>query len=104
MPYFYLEPRNGDTSDEAWEGTDCQEGCWTKAETEREARITVEFETLKMRSVRMGRAKIFSPWRQTKLTDCRPDTPPKDIPEGVVLTKSGRTYGRAFLGPRNAGL
>ncbi len=91
MPIFYLEPKNGDTSDQSWEATSLQEGCWTEAETELVARDRVAGATLQMMDVRPGQPlNVHSPWIQPRLTDCRPDKPPRDIPAGKILTKSGK--------------
>jgi hypothetical protein len=91
MPIFYLEPRGGDTSDRSWEATYLREGCWTEAKTELVAREKVAGATLQMMDVRRGQPlKVYSPWTQPRLTDCRQEKPPRDIPAGKVLTKSGK--------------
>jgi hypothetical protein len=48
MPFFYLEPKNGDTSDPSWEASYLREGCWTEAVTEELARRRIESASLKM--------------------------------------------------------
>jgi hypothetical protein len=91
MPVFYLEPKNGDTTDPSWEASYLKEGCWTEAATEQLARRQVEGATLKVLSRKPHEPmNIFPPWTQPRLTDCRPDKPPRDIPVGKVLTKSGK--------------
>jgi len=90
MPVYYLEPKNGDTSDPSWEACYLREGCWVEAESEAQARLRIEGATLKMRDVIPGRKIVFPPWQQTGLVTCREDKPPRDIPAGKVLTKSGR--------------
>lgn len=88
MPVFYLEPKGGDISDPSWEASYLTEGCWIEARTTDLARRKVEGATLRMRS-KPNRPRVFSPWIQDHVTDCRRDTPPQDIPAGKLLTKSG---------------
>jgi hypothetical protein len=38
MPIFYLEPKDGVTSDPRWAATSLREGCWIDASTESDAR------------------------------------------------------------------
>jgi hypothetical protein len=35
--------------------------------------------------------KLYSPWLNAHLTDCRPDNPSIDVPEGTIVTVSGKT-------------
>jgi hypothetical protein len=90
MPIFYLEPKNGDTSDPSWEASSLKEGCWTEAKTTEQARHKVEGASLKMVDMKPGKPVVYSPWIQTRLTDCGLGKPPRDIPAGKVLTKSGK--------------
>jgi hypothetical protein len=90
MPIFYLEPKDGNVSDPSWEASYLKEGCWVEARTEELARHKVEGATLRMLDVKPGRPVVFPPWTQPRLTDCKPDEPPRDIPAGKVLTESGQ--------------
>jgi hypothetical protein len=91
MPIFYLEPKDGDTSDHNWQASYLREGCWVEAETEAAARLRVTGATLKMVDAKFGHPmRASSPWEQTALTTCRPDKPSKDVPPGKIMTKSGK--------------
>jgi hypothetical protein len=43
-----------------------------------------------MMDMKPGKPVVYSPWIQTRLTDCGLGKPPRDIPAGKVLTKSGK--------------
>ena len=93
MPFFYLEPKHGDTSDPSWEATYLKQGCWTEAATEDFARQRVAGVTLRMVSRKPGHLmRVHSPWVQSSLTDCKIGEPPRDIPKGKVLTQSGKIF------------
>ena len=92
MPVFYLEPKARDVSDPRWDATALREGCWVQAETEDHARQEVDQRTHTMIVRRPGWPLLFSPWRDPKLTDCRPDAPDLEVPEGIVITASGKTF------------
>jgi hypothetical protein len=91
MPIFYLEPRDGVTSDLRWEATTLREGCWTDAGSEADARQAVALLTIQMIDFRPGEKTLISPWYDPALTDCRPDKPPLQVPEGIIVTVTGRT-------------
>ena len=61
MPIFYLEPKDGVTSDPRWSATNLREGCWIDASTEGDARQAVGVYTA-MRDVRFGEKMFVSPW------------------------------------------
>jgi hypothetical protein len=104
MPIFYLEPREDQRNHPRWAATSLREGCWVAARSGYAARLKVGMATLKERCWvvapngyedrrRMSRdqEKRYSPWLNAHLTDCRPETPPIDVPEGVIVTVSGKT-------------
>ena len=91
MPIFYLEPRDGATSDPRWEATYLKEGCWIEAGSEADARSAVALATLQFTDVRPGQKTTVSPWYDLSLTDCRPDKPSIQVPEGIIVTVTGRT-------------
>lgn len=91
MPIFYLEPKNDALGDHSWQASNFKGGCWIEAETEEVARLRVQGATQKMLDVKPYQPlNIFSPWTQRAITDCRIDKPPRDIPAGKILTKSGQ--------------
>ena len=91
MRTFYLEPKDGDTSDPNWAATSLKEGCWVKAESESNARRLVELAGLKTMEIRPGQMIILhSPWLDPELTSCEPTDAGPDIIEGVILPKSAR--------------
>jgi hypothetical protein len=83
MSTYYLEPRNGDTSDPSWEASSLKEGCWTEADSEELARRQVEQATFNTNLV-------HSPWTQRKLVICRLDQSQKNVPSSQVLSKTGK--------------
>jgi hypothetical protein len=91
MPIFYLAPREESSADPRWEATSLKEGCWVEARTAEEARLKVEMATIAMVDFVPGRPKLYSPWRDQTLTDCRSDNPSLEIPEGAIVTVTGRT-------------
>jgi len=99
MPIFYLEPKYEVTSDPRWSATNLREGCWIDASTEGDARQAVGVYTA-MRDVRLGEKMFVSPWYDPTLTDCRHDEPSTQVPEGIIVTLSGRTISRHTLRPQ----
>lgn len=92
MRVYYLEPKDGDVSDPRWAATAVQEGCWVRANSEDLARRQVESSTHTMMKRNPGWPILFSPWRDPKLTDCRPDIPRLNVPEGIIVTAGGKTF------------
>jgi hypothetical protein len=90
VPIFCLEPQNGDTSHPSWQASDLKEGCWVEAESEAVARLRVERATLKVLPINSETKVIFPPWRQERLVACQEESPPQEIPQGKILTKSGK--------------
>jgi hypothetical protein len=90
MPAYYLEPRNGDTSDPSWEASSLKEGCWTEADSEERARRQVEQATFKAILPKPGGNMVCSPWTQPELVQCRLDESQKSVPSGQLLSKSGK--------------
>jgi hypothetical protein len=90
MPIFCLQPVD-DTSDPRWEATSLKEGCWVRAETENEARAAVELATQRMVDHDPAKGILYSPWQDAKLTTCWPDSPSITVPEGIIVTVSGKT-------------
>jgi hypothetical protein len=91
MPIFYLEPKDGVTSSLRWEATTLREGCWIVAESEADARAAVALFTIQFVEVRPGEKTLESPWPDPALTDCSPANPPIQVPEGIIVTVTGRT-------------
>ena len=99
MPIFYLAPREGQSNDPRWAATSLREGCWVAARSGYAARLKVGMATLKeecwivapRRRMSRDQEKRYSPWLNAHLTECRPDNPPIDVPEGIILTVSGKT-------------
>jgi hypothetical protein len=90
MPIYYLEPKEGDTSDERWEASSLKEGCWTVADTEDLARRQVGQATFEAISTNLDGSLVYSPWMQKRLVDCKMDQERKDVPSRQVLSKSGK--------------
>jgi hypothetical protein len=99
MPIFYLEPREGQSNHPRWAATSLREGCWVAARSGYAARLKVGMATLKeecwvvapRRRMSRDQEKRYSPWLNAHLTDCRLDNPPIDVPEGIIVTVSGKT-------------
>ena len=91
MQIFYLEPKDGDTSSPRWATSTLQEGCWVLARSEEHARQFVGQATVKMVDMKPGEPILYSPWPDSSLVECRPDNPGLDIPEGIIVTVSGKT-------------
>lgn len=36
-------------------------------------------------------ARRLTPWLNAHLTDCRPDNPPVEVPEGIIVTVTGKS-------------
>ncbi len=92
MPIFYLEPKDGDTSDPNWAATYIHEGVWLVARDPDDARMVMQGSALKATDFRPGETILSSPWITGRLTTCKADNPPHEIPEGKILTKSGRLF------------
>jgi hypothetical protein len=41
-------------------------------------------------SLRMGQKIVYSPWIDPTVTTCKEGKPPRNIPDGKVLTRSGK--------------
>ena len=91
MPIFYLEPREGDISHERWAATTLKEGCWIRAPSEEYARRWVQQATIKLIEFQPDTPLVYSPWLDSQFTECRFDTPDFDVPDGVIVTLSGKT-------------
>jgi hypothetical protein len=91
MPIFYLEPKSGHTSDPTWATTSLREGGWVKADSEADARRRIELATLQMADVRPGLKIRPSPWLDPALTSFMPNDHGPDVPEGKIVTRSGRS-------------
>jgi hypothetical protein len=90
MPIFYVEPKDGDTSDPSWATTYIHEGVWLSAHDPDHARMIMQGSTLKMTDVHPGKKILTSPWLNGHLTICKADSLPRAIPKGKILTKSGK--------------
>jgi hypothetical protein len=90
MTVFYLEPADGATTELGWRRTTLREGCWVQAGSEAEARAIVEFVTARLITPEVGWDYTLSPWADPQLTHCHPDAPEIGVPDGVVVTVSGR--------------
>jgi len=98
MPIFYLAPREGQSNDPRWAATSLREGCWVAARSGYAARLKVGMATLKeecwivapRRRMSRDQEKRYSPWLNAPLTECRPANPPIDVPEGIIVTVSGK--------------
>jgi hypothetical protein len=86
MPVFYLEPAEGKVADPSWEASSLKEGCWTEADTETIARDQVKSATFTM----IPEQHRDSPWVQPQLAKCRVDNSPRQIPSGMILSKTGK--------------
>jgi hypothetical protein len=93
MPIFYLEPIDEQRGHPRWAATSLAEGCWVYAPDAETARRMVEMATIKMVDMVLGREKLYSPWLDPKLTECRrDDSAPIKVPEdGIIVTRTGRT-------------
>jgi hypothetical protein len=91
MPIFYLEPKDGLTSDPRWTATNLREGCWIDASTEADARQAVGLFTDPRRGVGFGEKKFVSPWYDPTLTNCRRDEPSIHVQQDIIVTLTGRT-------------
>jgi hypothetical protein len=90
MTTYYLEPKNGDTTDPSWEASSLREGCWTEADSEKLARRQVEQATFKAILTKSGQNMVCSPWTQPGLVHCKIDLAQKGVPSSQVLSKSGK--------------
>ena len=90
MPTYYLEPKNGDTSDPSWEASSLKEGCWTEADSEELARRQVEQATYKAILPKTGSNTVGSPWTRPGLVQCKIDEDQKSVPSSQLLSKSGK--------------
>jgi hypothetical protein len=88
MPIYFLEPRDGNTSDPSWAASYLKEGCWVVSGSEKSARRKVEGATLK--AVEFSRPN--SPWLDWRFTTCRIDRPPHDIPTDQIVMKNGKVF------------
>lgn len=91
MPIFYLAPRDDATGHQRWAATTLKEGCWVRAESANEARLIVQQGTIQMVDFKPGEPILHSPWLDPALTDCSPATPAIQVPEGIIVTVTGRT-------------
>jgi hypothetical protein len=90
MPVFYLEPHDGDIRDPRWAMTTLKEGCWVSAPTTEIARLIVQQATIKLLDLQ-PHEPLLSPWLNDRLTDCRPDSRALTVPDGIIVTVSGKT-------------
>jgi hypothetical protein len=91
MPIFFLGPKDGATGHRRWAATSLNEGCWVEAISESEARIIVQQASVKMVDFVPGEPILVSPWLDPNLTDCALAKPPIQVPEGFIVTVTGRT-------------
>jgi hypothetical protein len=90
MPVYYLEPKDGDTSNESWRASSLREGCWTEANTEHLARRQVEQSTFEAIESEDGDSFVPSPWPQRSLVLCRIEEGPQNVPSNKILSRSGK--------------
>jgi hypothetical protein len=90
MPIFYLEPKHDTKSDPRWEASYVSEGCWVVAESEEVARLRLDGATKRFVDMKPGQKIVYSPWIDPTVTTCKEGKPPRDIPDGKVLTSSGK--------------
>ena len=91
MPIYYLEPKEGDTSDERWEASSLKEGRWTVADTEDLARRQVGQATFEAVSPNLDGSLVYSPWMQKRLVDC--NCPPSALMRQIGRVEEGRISG-----------
>ena len=101
MPTFYLEPYESQIDHPRWAASSLREGCWVVARNGYAARLEVGRATLKegcsvvapkgWHHMSPDQQKRDSPWLNAHLTDCRPDNPPVDVTEGIIVTVTGKT-------------
>jgi hypothetical protein len=90
MPIFYLEPKEGVTSDPRWAATSLREGCWIDASTESDARQAVGIYTTRAAHPGPGQKTLISPWHDPALTHCRPGNSVGHVLDRIILTVNGR--------------
>lgn len=103
MPIFYLEPLHEGTNHQRWAASSLREACWVVAPNSYRARIKVGTATVTegcwvvapedagdWHHMSPEQKNRLSPWMNAYLTDCRADNPPVDVPEGVIVTVSGK--------------
>ena len=90
MPNFYLEPRHYVKSDPRWEASYVCEGCWVVADSAEVARLQLDGATKKIVNMKPGQKIVYSPWIDPTVTTCKEGKPPRNIPNGKVLTRSGK--------------
>jgi hypothetical protein len=90
MPTFHLEPKDGQTTDPRWQATSLREACWINAPSPHIARLRVEVATVRFLDHDTYKVELFSPWIDADLTDCSPGNAPGDLPDGIILTASGK--------------
>ena len=90
MLIFYLEPKHDTKSDLRWEASCVSGGCWVVAESVEVARPRLDGATKRFVDMKPGQKIVYSPWIDPTVTTCKEGKPPRDIPDGKVLTSSGK--------------
>jgi hypothetical protein len=62
-----------------------------QAQSEGHARGLVQTATQQLMDHKPGKPILYPPWIDGSLVTCRIDVDGKEVPEGVILTVSGRT-------------
>ena len=81
---------NDTKSDPRWEASYVSEGCWVVAESEEVARLRLDGATKRLVDMKPGQKIVYSPWIDPTVTTCKEGKPLRDIPDGKVLTSSGK--------------
>jgi hypothetical protein len=54
------------------------------------ARLQLDGATKKIVNMKPGQKIVYSPWIDPTVTTCKEGKPPRNIPNGKVLTRSGK--------------
>lgn len=92
MPIFRIEPIGTTVSDRRWTASKIKETFWIRADSEDAARHHAALILMQMTDVIPGKPVLFSPWLDSNFAECSPDDPAIEIPAGIIVTTTGKTY------------
>ena len=93
MPVFYLESITAKLDDPTWQASLFKEACWIIARHEIDARYQLQGIALKTVNMAPGKNILYSPWLSHHIVECVEEVhPPVSMKEGIVWTRSGKTY------------